>query len=102
LQKGYYNGTLRIKDPNINFISNVELDIKNQIPKFNAVGDLVNANLKQLNFSNNEIQLTGLLDINFDGNNIDNFTGFAKFFNGKLKGTEAAVNFDSLYGFRTI
>ena len=96
LQKGYFNGTLRIKDPNIHFISNVELDIKNQIPKFNAVGDLVNANLKQLNFSNNEIQLTGLLDINFDGNNIDNFTGFAKFFNGKLKGTEAAVNFDSL------
>ena len=96
LQKGYFNGTLRIKDPNINFISNVELDIKNQIPKFNAVGDLVNANLKQLNFSNNEIQLTGLLDINFDGSNIDNFIGFAKFFNGKLKGTEAAVSFDSL------
>ena len=95
-QKGSFNGTLRIKDPNINFISNIELDLKNKIAKYNAVGDLLNANLKELNFSNNNIQLTGLLDVNFEGNNIDNFTGFAKFFNGKLKGTESSVNFDSL------
>lgn len=95
-QKGTFNGTLRIKDPNINFISNIELDLKNKIAKYNAVGDLLNANLKELNFSNNNIQLTGLLDVNFEGNTIDNFTGFAKFFNGKLKGTESSVNFDSL------
>jgi hypothetical protein len=96
LQKGYFNGTLRIKDPNINFISNIEVDLKNKIAKYNAVGDLLNANLKQLNFSNNDIQFTGLLDVNFEGNNIDNFIGFAKLFNGKLKGTESSVNFDSL------
>ncbi len=96
LQKGYFNGALRIKDPNINFISNIELDLKGKAPKYNAVGDLLNANLKQLNFSNNDIQLTGLLDLNFEGNDIDNFTGFAKFFNGKLKGSESAVTFDSL------
>ena len=96
LQKGYFNGTLRIKDPNINFISNIELDLNNNIPKYNAVGDLINANLRQLNITNNDIKLTGLLDINFEGNNIDNFTGFAKFFNGKLKGEASSVSFDSL------
>jgi hypothetical protein len=36
------------------------------------------------------------LDINFEGNDIDNFIGYAKFFNGKLKGEAAVVNFDSL------
>ena len=96
LQKGAFNGKFRIKDPNINFNSNLELDFRNKMPKFNAVGDLLSANLKALNISNNKIELTGLLDINFEGNNIDNFIGYAKFFNGKLKGTEAAVNFDSL------
>ena len=96
LQKGAFNGTFRIKDPNINFISNIELDFRNKKPRINAVGDLLSANLKQLNISNNQIQLTGLLDINFEGDDIDNFTGFAKFFNGKLKGTESVVNFDSL------
>ena len=95
-QKGSFNGSLRIKDPNINFISNIELDLKNKMPRINAVGDLLSANLKQLNISNNAIQLTGLLDINFEGNNIDNFIGYAKFFNGKLKGQAAVVNFDSL------
>lgn len=95
LQKGAYNGTFRIKDPNVNFISNVEINLKNKVPKFNAVGDLLNANLKALNITNNQIQLTGLLDINFEGDNIDNFTGYAKFLNGKFQGTESVVNFDA-------
>jgi hypothetical protein len=95
-QKGSFNGSLRIKDPNVNFISNIELDFRNKMPRINAVGDLLSANLRQLNMSNNTIQLTGLLDINFEGNNIDNFIGYAKFFNGKLKGEAAVVNFDSL------
>jgi hypothetical protein len=95
LQKEAFNGTFRIRDPNVNFISNVEINLKNKVPKFNAVGDLLNANLKALNISNNQIQLTGLLDINFEGDNIDNFTGYAKFLNGKFQGTESEVSFDS-------
>ena len=96
LQKGAFNGALRIKDPNINFISNIELNFNQTKPSFNAVGDLINANLQQLNISKNPIQLTGLLDVNFEGDSIDNFIGFGKFFNGKLKGNAATVNFDSL------
>ncbi len=96
LQKQAYNGTIKIKDPNINFISNIEVDFKNQTPSFNAVGDLTNANLSALQFSKNPIQLTGLLDVNFAGSNIDNFIGFAKFYNGKLKSNNAIINFDSI------
>lgn len=96
IQKGAFNGALRIKDPNINFISNIELNFNKAKPSINAVGDLINANLKQLNISKNPIQLTGLLDVNFEGDSIDNFIGFGKFFNGKLKGNAATVNFDSL------
>lgn len=96
LQKQAYNGSIKIKDPNINFISNLEVDFKNTNPSFNAVGDLTNANLSALNFSENKIQLTGLLDVNFEGSNIDNFIGFAKFYNGKLKGNTTTINFDSI------
>ena len=96
LQKQAYNGTIKIKDPNINFISNLEVDFKNTTPSFNAVGDLTNANLSALQFSKNPIQLTGLLDVNFAGSNIDNFIGFAKFYNGKLKSTTTTINFDSI------
>jgi len=96
LQKEAYNGTIKIKDPNINFISKLEVDFKNATPTFNAVGDLTNANLSALQFSNNPIQLTGLLDVNFSGSNIDNFIGFAKFYNGKLKSPTNIINFDSI------
>lgn len=96
LQKEAYNGTIKIKDPNINFISNLEVNFKNATPTFNAVGDLTNANLSALQISKNPIQLTGLLDVNFSGSNIDNFIGFAKFYNGKLKSTTNTINFDSI------
>lgn len=96
IQKGAYNGSLRIKDPNINFISNIEVDFNQAKPKINAVGDLQNTNLKELGFSKNKIQLTGLLDINFDGDSIDNFMGYAKFYNGQLKGEQSVVRFDSI------
>ena len=96
IQKGAYNGNLKIKDPNINFISNIEVDFNQGRPKINAVGDLQNTNLKELGFSKNKIQLTGLLDINFDGDSIDNFMGYAKFYNGQLKGEQSIVRFDSI------
>jgi len=96
LQKRSFNGRLSIKDPNISFISNIELLFNKDKPKINAVGDLSYANLEKLNITKHQTQLTGLLDINFEGDNIDNFIGFAKFYNGKLKSPSTAVNFDSL------
>jgi len=96
LQQQAYNGSIKIKDPNINFISNLEVNFKNATPTFNTVGDLTNANLSALQFSNNSIQLTGLLDVNFSGSNIDNFIGSAKFYNGKLKSATNTINFDSI------
>lgn len=96
LQKKAFDGAFKIKDPNINLISNVQIDFKNELPSFNAVGDLINANFKELYFTNNPIQLTGVIDVNFKGNNIDNFDGAAKLYNGQLKGTSSTINFDSL------
>ena len=95
LQKKAYNGLLGIADQNINFTSNVNIDF-NQKPKIVALSNLKYANLKALNFSNNEIQLTGKLDLNFEGDSIDNFIGYAKFYKGNLKGEASNLHFDSL------
>ena len=96
LQKKAFDGIFKIKDPNINLFSNVQIDFKNELPSYNAVGDLINANFKELNFTNNPIQLTGVIDVNFKGNNIDNFAGAAKLYNGQLKSKVSTINFDSL------
>jgi len=96
LQKKSFIGLLGIKDANVNFTSNVNIDFNQRLPKILAVSDLRYANLKALNISKNEIQLAGKLDLNFEGDSIDNFIGHAKFYKGNLKGETSNLDFDSL------
>ena len=96
LQKKAFNGFININDDNVNFTSKVNLDFNQQRPKIVAVSDLYNANLKALHISKNDIQLSGKLDLNFEGDNIDNFIGYAKFYKGNLKGESSNLDFDSL------
>jgi len=96
LQKKAFNGYININDENVMFISKVNLDFSQKRPKIVAISDLYNANLKALNISKNDIQLAGKLDLNFEGDSIDNFIGYAKFYKGNLKGETSNLHFDSL------
>ncbi len=96
LQKKYFSGELKINDPNLDFTSNIEIDLNKAQPSYNMVGDLVHAELKSLNLYKDKISITGLLDANFTGTNIDNFLGTAKFLNANIKGEISTINFDSL------
>ncbi|MDE3235930.1 MAG: translocation/assembly module TamB domain-containing protein [Bacteroidota bacterium] len=95
-QKKYFNGEVKIDDPNLDFDSNIEVDLSKADPSFNILGDIVKSNLKELNFANKKLQLTGLLDVNFTGKNIDKFLGTAKFLNANIKSEETELSFDSL------
>lgn len=95
-QNKYFNGELKINDPNFDFNSQVEADFSKAQPHFNILGDLVKSNLQQLNLSKEELHLTGLLDLNFTGTNIDNFLGSAKFLNATISNSNNKLNFDSL------
>jgi hypothetical protein len=96
LQKKAFIGLLGIKDENVNFTSNLNIDFNQSKPRIIAVSDLHYANLKALNISKNEIQLAGKLDFNFEGDSIDNFIGYAKFYKGNFKGASSTLYFDSL------
>jgi hypothetical protein len=95
-QKKYFNGEIKIDDPNLDFTSTVEIDLSKDLPRYNIVGDLVHSNLKALKLLKDSIQLTGLLDVNFKGTNIDNFLGTAKFLNANIKNAYGSLSFDSL------
>ena len=95
-QKKYFNGEIKINDPNLDFTSTVEIDLSKELPRFNIVGDLVHINLKSLNLFKDSIELTGLLDVNFTGTTIDNFLGIAKFLNATIKVGPLSQSFDSL------
>lgn len=96
IQKKYFNGELKISDPNIAFTSNVEIDFSKESPLFNIVGDLSKLNLKDLNIVKEKLEIVGLLDVNFTGKNIDQFTGTAKLLNAIVKSQRSEVRFDSL------
>lgn len=95
-QKKYFNGEIKIDDPNLNFTSTVEIDLSQDLPRFNVLGDLVNSDLKALNLSKDSLELTGLLDVNFTGTTIDNFLGTAKLLNANIKKGSTKIGFDSL------
>ena len=94
--KKYFNGEVKIDDPNLDFKSQIEIDLTKDQPSFNILGDLVKSSLKPLNFFHNNLELTGLLDVNFTGTDIDHFNGAAKFLNANIKSDDVVLGFDSL------
>ena len=95
-QKKYFSGDVIINDPNLNFTSSVEINFNQNVPAFNIVGDLAYSNLKSLKLYPKFIEITGLLDANFTGSNLDNFLGNAKFLNANINDSTTKLNFDSL------
>ena len=96
IQNKFFNGDLKISDPNFDFTSNVEIDLTQSQPKFNVLGDLAKSNLKALHLINENFQLAGLFDLNFQGRNIDEFRGYAKVLNAVLLHDSTRLSFDSL------
>ncbi len=95
-QKKYFNGEVNIDDPNLEFKSQVEVNLTGEVPSYNILGDLIKSNLKPLNFYKDNFFITGLLDIDFAGTNIDNFSGNAKFLNANISNDRDKISFDSL------
>lgn len=95
-QNKFFEGELKIDDPNFDFTSSVAIDLSKQDPSFNIVGDLVKSNLKELQFTKEQVALSGLLDVNFTGKDIDAFLGTAKFLNANLLYKNEKISFDSL------
>ena len=96
IQKRFFTGDFKASDPNFDFTSNIQIDLTHEQPRFNVLGDLVKSNLKALNFTNQNYQLTGLFDLNFEGRNIDEFQGNAKLLNAVLQHDSTRLSFDSL------
>ena len=91
-----FKGDIKIDDPNLDFTSTIETNLSKADASINVLGDLHSCNFKNLKLTNDNIELTGLLDMNFKGNNIDNFFGTAKILNASLLHEKNKLSFDSL------
>lgn len=97
LKKKVFEGLVSIDDPNIKvdgLVGNVNFSGKS--PQFNFEASVAKLNLKNLKITNDDISLTGIFNLNFTGNNIDDFLGSAKLYNATLRDGDQKLSFDSL------
>ena len=95
--KKLFSGQFSIDDPNLK-ISNLDgkINLSREEPQFDVDAILQYANLKQLKLTNEYFALAGHFNLNFTGNNIDNFLGTAKVYDASLLHDSTKLSFDSL------
>ncbi len=93
-----FTGSASINDPHIVIDTLVgSINFSKANPEFDLEANVRKLHLKNLKFTNDSISLTGKFNLNFTGNNIDNFFGSAKLYNAVLSDNGKQLSFDSLY-----
>lgn len=96
LEKHLFNGFASIDDPNLKATLNGLVDINADLSKFDLVADVQKANLQALKFTPEDISFNGKFNLNFTGNNIDNFLGIARINQANLVRNGHRLSLDSL------
>ncbi len=96
LEKQLFNGFFSINDSNLQATLNGLVNINSSQSKFDFVADVETANLQSLNFTKDKVNFSGQFNLNFTGNNIDNFLGTARITQANLTRNDQRLTFDSL------
>lgn len=96
MEKQLFNGFASVNDSNLQTTLNGLININGPQSKFDLVADVQKANLDALQFTPEEINFTGKFNLNFTGNNIDNFLGSARIHQASLEKNNQRLSFDSL------
>ncbi|MCW3092708.1 MAG: hypothetical protein JWP81_3777 [Ferruginibacter sp.] len=95
--KKLFTGFVSIDDPNLKLDSlKGTIDMSGATPQFAFNANLARADLKKLKYTLGDFVLNGRFDLNFTGNNIDNFLGTAKILDARLTHNDVPLSFDSL------
>jgi len=96
LEKELFEGLASIRDENADFDLNGIIDFNKKTPLFNLEANVTRANLKNLNLTKEDYTFRGKLDLNFNGNTIDNFLGTARITDAEITKNGRRLPFDSL------
>lgn len=96
-RKKFFNGLASISDPNLTVDKLTgSIDFNGEVPQFNFEASLANADFKKLGFTKEDYLLKGKFNLNFSGDNIDNFLGTATIKEASLVHNGMPMSFDSL------
>ena len=92
-----FEGHASINDPNLKISSlDGSINFMEKKPGFKLQANVQKSDLKSLGFIKEKFQFAGDLDLDFTGNNIDNFLGNAKVRNATLLQADNKLSFDFL------
>ncbi len=92
-----FEGSVSIDDPNlkIDYLLG-SINFNGKAPQFNFDAEVSKFYMKNLGLTNENFSLTGTFNLNFSGNNIDNFLGAARIYNAVFRHDDQRLSFDSL------
>ncbi|OJY82510.1 MAG: hypothetical protein BGP14_17940 [Sphingobacteriales bacterium 44-15] len=96
MDKKLFNGFVKINDPNVIASLDGDIDFNGSKPEFNFFADLQRSNLKALHFSKSDMNVIGKFDMNFNGDNIDNFLGTVALYDVAVTRNDQTFVFDTL------
>ncbi len=96
LDKKLFDGIASIHDPNVDLSLNGLIDFNTEVPVFNFKADVTKADLQKLNLTTDSISFKGKFNLDFRGDNLDNFLGYANISDASLTRNGNPLPFDSL------
>ncbi len=96
LDKNRFEGNASINDEEAEITLNGLIDFNSTIPTLNFLADVKKANLKKMNLLKEDISFIGKFNLDFSGDNIDNFLGNANITEASLTRNGSRLPFDSL------
>ncbi|NIG53967.1 translocation/assembly module TamB domain-containing protein [Chitinophaga sp. Cy-1792] len=96
MSRKFFNGSLTVKDPNLDMDFAGTIDFNAALPIFNFNSEIRKSDLKALHIVSDSITLQAKMDLNFAGSNIDNFEGSARMHEVSIYKDGNRLEFDSL------
>ncbi len=101
LEKEKFTGNLLIADSNVSMGFYGLFDFSQEKLKIKATANLLYSDLQALNLVPDPMTLAADFDVDWEGNNIDEFTGYAKIYNINLVRNGHKLDLDSVYATAT-
>lgn len=97
MSQSLFDGRVSVKDTNLAFDVSGKVDFAKALNKFDIHGKLQNANLRPLGYAKNDVKLQSEINLNFQGNELDNWIGEAKLLHTILQYDKRKLGIDSLF-----
>jgi len=96
LQKAFFHGQVNLRDPNLSFDLDGESDLGSPRNHFDIRGSVQEADLRKLGYTRDSLTIRTDLNVQLDGNTIDQLEGRAHFRNAILVLNKRPLSIDTL------